>query len=155
MKFTDEHKKLMRSERSRRNVKRGYKSQDVAEKYLRKIGFLFVEPIETGWVIIRKYDSRTKKNKIVHAFPKKKVSGDFTCVERGTGRAIHIEVKSMPDKLLWSNFEPHQIEALNEKSKENVLCFVAWVRSPVEVKLLQWPIFGFKKGKSVKWEDVR
>ncbi len=155
MEIQEEYKKLQRSETSRRNAKRGNKTEEIAGRYLKSLGFLFVEPIERAWIIIRKYDPKRKKSRITGAVPKKKVSGDFTAIEPGTGRYVHIEVKSMHDKIMWSNLEPHQIEALNDKHKAGALCLLVWVRSPIEIKAMEWPVFGFGPRKSVKWDDIK
>jgi len=139
----------MKSIHQRHRVKTGKRSEKLAERYLKSLGLLHVEPIETGWVILR------SGNRIKSAFPKKKVSGDFIAMEPETARLVHIEVKHrQADRLPWSVFEDHQIEKMNAKTEDGALCLVLWVRG-MEIKSLRWPIPGFGPRKSIKWEKIK
>ena len=141
--------------RGKQNQKAGEFAQQMTERMLWSLGFKCIEPIETGWTVKRRFNPKTGKTVIYSAYPKKKVSGDFTAVGKG-GQAIHVEVKQRDeDILIHSALEDHQVAAMDEKTSYGVLCLLSWVRSPVEMKILRWPIPGFKKGSSLKWKDIR
>ena len=152
MDFMAEHKKSNRSATNSRNRKRGAKAEDIAAAALAAAGYVCIEPIETGWVIIRKYNPVKRETVIVSAFPKKQVSGDLKAIEPGTGRAVHVEVKSREDKLLYSSLEHHQVDALRKIVDAGGIGIVAWVNG-CDCRLYQWPIDGFGPGKSLKWGD--
>ena len=113
MDFLTEHKKAIRSATNSRNRKKGAKAEDVAAEALRAAGYACVEPIETGWTIIRKYNPVKKTSVIASAFPKKKVSGDIKAIQPGSGRMVHVEVKSYLGNLAFSVLADHQVEALD------------------------------------------
>lgn len=130
----------------KRNVRQGMATEEIACMWLRRYGFLCIEPIETPWRIIR------HGGRVVGATPEKKVSGDFTAIEPSTGRHVHVEVKSRDrDTLRFSDIEAHQRQAMDEKVAAKALCLVLWVKSPAEVACYKWPIQGFGPGKSLKW----
>jgi Holliday junction resolvase-like predicted endonuclease len=130
----------------KRNTKRGQAAEEIAELWLRQHGYACIEKIETPWRIVR------RGGKIVGATPKKQVSGDFTAIDPHTGRCLHVEVKSRErNTLRWSDFEAHQIEALDRKAEAGAECLVLWVKG-AEVQFFDWPIPGFCKGQSLKWE---
>lgn len=133
--------------RGRQSAKRGMATEHIAELWLMQQGYACVERIETPWRIHR------SGGKIVRATPKARVSGDFTAIEPYTGRHVHVEVKSRKaDVLKWSDFEEHQISALNRKAEAGASCLVIWVKSLSEIRVYEWPIPGFGPGKSLKWE---
>jgi hypothetical protein len=142
--------KITRSARNRINRREGDEAQEIVERFMREQGFRCVERIETGFSVIR------KGRQIVGAFPKRAVSGDIKAI--GSRRkAVHVEVKHRPgDRLLWSAFEKHQIEAMENVTKAGGMAFVAWVTSLYPPKLfwLLWPIPGLRKGKSLTHEDA-
>ena len=143
--------------RGKQNQKAGEFAQQMTERMLWSLGFKCIEPIETGWRIKWEYVEKNGKTfrKVVDAKEKNKVSGDFTAVGKN-GRAVHCEVKHRDkDVLVHSALEDHQVEAMDEKTSYGVLCLLSWVRSPVEMKILRWPIPNFVKGSSLKWEDIR
>lgn len=131
-----------------KNTRRGEQTEKAAALWLKRAGFLEVEKIETPWRVIR------RGGRIVGATPKKQVSGDFTAIHPESGQYVHVEVKSRDrDRLHWSDFEKHQIDALDRKAKAGALGVILWVRSPVEIKWWVWPVEGFGPGKSLKWEE--
>jgi hypothetical protein len=152
--FQDELDRINKSSRNRANRKRGDRGQDIAKKALEAAGYLCVEPIETGWTIIRKYDPVKKQSAIVSAFPKKKVSGDFIAIDpKNNGRLVHCEVKTRDENNLpYSVLAEHQIVALNAKYCAGALCLIAWVRG-FQCKLYRWPIEDWYRGKSLQWDS--
>lgn len=150
MDFLAEHKKAVRAETNSRNRKRGAKAEDIAAEALAAAGYVCIEPIETGWTIIRKYNPATKKSVIASAFPKKTVSGDLKAIEPGTGRAVHVEVKSREDKLIYSDLENHQVAALKNVVDAGGIGLLAWVNG-CQCRLYKWPVSGFGPGKALKW----
>ena len=133
--------------RGKFNSKRGMVTEVIAERWLLQNGFECVERIETPWRIHR------RGGKIVGATPKKQVSGDFTAIDPRSGKHVHVEVKSRNrDTLWWSDFEEHQISALNRKAEAGAICMILWVKSPTEIRIYSWPVEGFGPGKSLKWE---
>ena len=145
-----EFKRGQRAATNSRNRKKGSKAEDIVAHALEAAGYLCIEPIETGWTIIRKYDPVKKQSVIVSAFPKKKVSGDIKAIEPGTGRAVHVEVKARPDNLVYSALEDHQVKALDRVVAAGGVGILAWVRG-LECRLYRWPVAGFGPGKSLKW----
>lgn len=150
MDFKTEYKKAMRSGTNSRNRKRGAKAENIAAEAMFLAGYVCIEPIETGWVIIRKYQPATKKTVIVSAFPKKKVSGDLKAIEPRTGRAVHAEVKSRPGNLQYSALEDHQVAALDNVVDAGGIGLLIWVRG-MDCRIYKWPVNGFGPGKSLKW----
>ena len=139
----------------KQNQRAGGWAEHFAERALWSLGFKCVEKYETGWRIKWRYDPKKKKSVVVDAKKKKKVSGDFNAIGKN-GQYIHCEVKRRDkDVLFHSALEKHQVEAMNEKTKYGALCLLAWVRSPTEVKILRWPIKGFEKNSSLRWENIK
>jgi len=132
--------------RGQENTKRGQATEQLAELWLQQAGYVCIERIETPWRIHR------RNGKVVSATPKKQVSGDFTAIDSSNGRYVHVEVKSRDrNTLRWSDFEGHQIDALNRKAEAGAVCLILWVKGK-QVKKYAWPIEGFSPGKSLKWE---
>ena len=146
---------VTRSTRNRISRKAGEEAQDIVEWFMRENGFRCIERIETGFAVVR------RGKQIVGAYPKRPVSGDIKAVGP-KGRAVHVEVKHRPAKdngrlvLKWSDFEPHQIEALERITQAGGWAFVAWVTSlyPARLFWLLWPISGFRKGKALSEADA-
>jgi penicillin-binding protein-related factor A (putative recombinase) len=107
-----------------------------------------VERIHTPWNIIRHPVTR----KIITAFPLEKVSGDFRGIFPG-GRSVLCEVKSC-DKLLFSAFDKHQIDALNNHTAAGGLSLVGW-KWPDGDSLMIWPIVGFRAGTSLSPDQAK
>ncbi|WP_294348020.1 hypothetical protein [Prosthecochloris sp.] len=138
----------IRSNRQRRNAKTGNISEEHVIALLRRHGYKRVEAIERAWIIKR------AGGKIISAIPKKKVSGDIKAMTKD-GKIVHVEVKCRQEKLLYSDFEKHQVEALSDVVKYNGIAFAAWYRNPYEIVLLRWPIKGFGPRKSITWEQAK
>lgn len=135
-----------------RNQRVGKAGEQVAEIMLRQAGVRMVEQIATPYVI---YASRgTGRNRWVQMRHTAKVSGD----RRGImpdGRRVLCEVKVRSGNLRKSDFEPHQLAALEENSQLNGVSLVAWIH-PDESLLLRWPLPGFEKARaSVTLEVAR
>lgn len=146
-----EFKRHQKSDRNRRNTKIGKRGQNIAMEALAAAGYVCIEPIETGWVIVRRYNPRTKKSVIVSAFPKEKVSGDIKAIDPATGKAVHVEVKAVKGNLRFSELDQHQVEALDTVVMAGAIAILAWVRGSM-CRLYRWPVDGFGPGKSLKWE---
>ncbi len=115
---------------------------------LRLLGYKRVEAIERAWIIKR------ARGKIISAIPKKKVSGDIKAMTED-GKIVHVEVKCRQEKLLYSDFKKHQIEALCDIVRYNGIALAAWYRNPFKILLLRWPIEGFGPRKSISWEQAK
>jgi hypothetical protein len=141
--------KLKNRIQGKQNQKQGHFGEQYAERWLYSQRFKCIEPVETGWRV------KFINGKVVSAHPKAKVGGDFTCIGLG-GQAVYVEVKTEGgDRLVHSKLEEHQAERMDAKTKAGALCLLIWVKSPTELKALQWPIPNFVKGSSLKWEDIR
>ena len=135
--------------KGKQNQKAGAFAEQFAERWLYSQGFHCIERIQTGWYI------KWINGKVVSAKPRAKVSGDFVAIGKN-GQAVHVEIKMRGgDVLIHSDLENHQVEAMDEKTKHGALCLLLWVRSPTELKALQWPIAGFKKNSSLRWENIK
>lgn len=139
--------------KNKRNQKRGQRGQEIAALALERAGFSCVRPIETGWRVIQRFDPKRKQMVVVKAWPREKVDGDFTAVEPGSGRAVRVEVKAREGKLLWSDLEAHQVEALDAIVAVGGIGLIAWVCG-MECRLYRWPVGSWGPGKSMKWDQV-
>jgi hypothetical protein len=104
--------------------------------------FALVERIESAFRIIRGQGGR-----ILNAIPVAKVSGDFRAVIPPSGRSVLIECKWRSDKLLFSDLEKHQHEALSNHTACGGLSLILWVndRGFFLFDPLQFPDFRPKK----------
>ena len=110
--------------------------------------------VHTPWGVIR------NGKRIVSAFPKEKVSGDFRAVTSGRlpdltiiagGESVLVEVKSRPNRLQWSALEKHQVEALNEHAQYSDHTWLFFHDSETDtITKYRWPIHGYGPGKSLK-----
>ena len=128
-----------RKVKAKRSQLLGSWGQRVAAMHLRMLGFQCVEEIHTGTSMVRG----------VRRFSKP-VSGDLRAVYEG--RAVLVEVKVRPDRLVASDLEPHQREALFDHTAAGALALVAWVRPGAECALMAWPCF--PDGNGLSWEDA-
>lgn len=133
-----------------RNAKDGIAAEHIARKLLEDCGrFQMIERIETGVKVLR-----GKGGRITAAFPIERVSGDFRAILPGVGRSVLVEVKYRKDsKLSYSDFKPHQHDALNlhnECGGSSIVIFVC----PKGAVMHVWPIMGLTKGKPLNWEDL-
>ncbi len=131
---------------NRRNRKAGYSSEEAAAAQLRAMGFRMVEPIQTGWRVVR-----DRHGRIVNAFPLEKVSGDIRAVAPG-GKSVLVEVKARDRNLRWSDFQPHQREALDEHADLGGLSLVVWLHQG-RFYVIPWPIPDFGPRKSISPEQ--
>jgi len=125
-----------------RNRKAGSSSEEAAAAQLRAMGFRMVEPIQTGWRVVR-----DRHGRIVHAFPLEKVSGDIRAVAPG-GKSVLVEVKERNRNLRWSDFEPHQRQALDDHAALAWVSLVVWLHQG-QFYVMPWPIPGFGSRKSI------
>jgi penicillin-binding protein-related factor A (putative recombinase) len=135
-------------ERGKRNHKNGDKAQEIGERVMRDLGFKMVERVETGFKVIR------CGKQITGAFPCSKVSGDIRAVGH-KGQAVLCEVKYRENKLKWSDFEKHQLEAMQDITEAGGAVFVVWVASfiPERAYLLHWPFQCLKKGRAITEQE--
>jgi recombination protein U len=118
------------------NKRNGDQAERIVMEMLRQLGYKKIEKIETGFSVVR------QGKRIVSAFPKAKVSGDIRAIGPG-GITIHCEVKYRPNATLrFSDFEPHQLQHLQEVTDAGGIAYVAWVISlfPAKLYLLEWPV---------------
>ncbi len=148
----DDAARAKRSRAGKLRRQRGETGQALALHALGVLGFLCVEPIETGWKVLwgPPNPKRGGKRAPRDAFPMEKVAADFFAVGPG-GRSVRIEAKAGDDKLSLSAFKPHQPHKLTAHIRAGGLSFVAWVHGG-DVALLAWPIPGLEKGSPLSWE---
>jgi hypothetical protein len=142
------------SYQQRRRKKRGIAGEVIAEKQLFACGVRVIQPIETGWRVIKWLPHLG--NRVAKVVPFKKVAGDLRGVIPG-GRSVLVEVKvRAKGKLSWGDFRDHQRTHLEWHSNYGGLSLVAWVEDTTnEVYLLEWPISGFQKYHPLKPEQAR
>lgn len=132
--------------RAKKNRAMGEFSQDLVRRRLELMGFKMVERVHTPWTVVR------RMGRVVGAFPKEKVSGDFIAVKPLTGQKVLVEVKSRESGVFpWSMMEPHQVVALNENHLCNGISILALVQN-VTIEFHPWPIKDFGPGKSITIE---
>lgn len=139
--------------RGRGNRNQGEVGQHIARYILSQMGLGMIEPIHTPWKVL--FKTVGGRRKVVDAFPLEKVSGDFRPIAPG-GRSVLVEVKSRTtrDTFRWSDLEPHQHRALQEHYDWGGLSLVCWVIDSGECLVMEWPIPGLQKGKSITWDDA-
>lgn len=122
----------------------GKHGQELAAATLRSIGVEMVEKIATPVLLI---PARVKGTfRVVFEEP---VSGDHRGILKD-GTSVLAETKTILDRnLRWSDLRDHQPERLTEHRKNNGLSLLVWVHSS-GVYVMEWPIFGFEEGKSLK-----
>lgn len=130
-----------------RSKRKGQAGQTAAEMALRAYGVRMVEEIATP-VVLRP----ARQKGAFHVTYKKRVSGDI----RGlldNGRSVLAEVKHYDTpRLQHSKLETHQHEALRRHDELGGLSLLVWVGNG-SVKIYEYPVEGFVKGTSIKWED--
>jgi hypothetical protein len=140
---------LALSAQNRRNRRSGAWNEAAAQQALERLGFEMIERVETGFGVVR------QGKRIVSAYPLKKVAGDFRAVAPG-GRSVLVEVKSRGrDTLRWSDFEPHQREALDRHRELGGLSLVVWLPGSGDLIVLRWPIPGLGDRRSLPLELAR
>ena len=133
------------------NQRIGAMGEEWADNRLYAIGLQMVEKIGTPVRLIKsKIDP--KAFRVVWG---EKVSGDRTAIVPGSGRKVLVETKTIFDRnLRWSDLRPHQPERLYRNSELGGLSLLVWVYND-GVYIMQWPIPGFKKGKSITPEKAK
>lgn len=142
--------RIQRRQRGRLAAIQGMQAQEVVGMALRRLGLRMVEPIETGYDLVR------RDGRVVGGKPKRKVHGDWTAIVPYTGRSVRCEAKKRQDDVLsLSDFEPHQLQALNEHHALGGLSLVGWRNSATIIEILRWPIAGWEDGAPLHAGDER
>lgn len=137
-------KKESNRQRGYANMKQGEEAEDRVKRELEEHGFLMVEKIETGYKVV--YEN----GKVTGAWPNRKVTGDYTAiVPDGSGRFVICEVKSKPEKLIFSALQEQQVKALNQAHELGAISLLAWHNTKTDtLYIMRWPVFGkFKRNK--------
>jgi penicillin-binding protein-related factor A (putative recombinase) len=130
------------------NKRIGSAGENLAAGALRRIGVEMVEEIATPVIVSRQANGRM----IVVGY-KEKVSGDHRGIYRG--RSILAETKTVTDRnLQYGDLRPHQPERLEYHAECGGVSLLVWVHHS-GVYIMQYPIEGFKKGKSLTPERAR
>lgn len=141
---------ILAAYRGRRSQKKGKESEGLAEMLLRLKGVEMVEKIATPFVIT---DTRRDRYGTWYRIVwEQKVSGDRRGILRG-GRRVLAEVKARKHNLQWSNFEDHQVEALNRNHELGGLSLVVYIHPTINV-VMEWPIPGFGPGVGISPEEA-
>lgn len=147
---------------ARQQQKIGEQGEQLAESRLRSIGFEMIEKIGTpvkmaslpqhGFTALRKVGINPKMvRKVIFG---EKVAGDRRAIIPPLGRSVLIETKTiLARNLRWSDLRPHQPGKLDEHSIQGGVSLIAWVHES-GVYILQWPVTGFEKGKSISPEKA-
>ena len=132
---------------TRREQSIGSAGETQAANALRRIGVDMVEEIATP-VIVRQQGGR-----LVVLGYKEKVSGDHRGIYRG--RSVLAETKTVIDRnLQYSDLRSHQPERLAYHAELGGLSLLIWVHH-TGVYIMQFPIEGFYKGRSLSVERAR
>ena len=116
---------------------RGNLGEDVARHALKEFGVRMIEKVNIPWKVI------WQGNRPVKAFTAEKVSGDFIGIG-AAGKKVLVEVKYREDKLSLSDFEKHQIDALEENHQLGGISLVVWVQKHI-CCIYYWPRMELKK----------
>ena len=123
----------------------GKAGESLAAGVLGRLGVHMVEPIATPFKIIK---SRRINGQTWYRIKwSDKVSADHTGL-LSDGRRVLAEVKTVEHNLRWSDFKTHQPGRLTMNVLGQGISVVVWVHS-TGVKVLKWPIDGFKPGKGI------
>jgi penicillin-binding protein-related factor A (putative recombinase) len=139
---------------ARLSQSKGKVGQDIAIMILRTMGVQMVEAISTPFVVTHR-----KKGgwiKIAYSEP---VSGDINGI-MPNGIRVLCEVKARDRNLRKSDFEDHQLAALQENHNNFGISLVAWIHRDDNM-ILRWPFIHnyawFEDGQraSLKIEDAQ
>lgn len=131
--------KVQRSQKARASQGAGADAEAIVRNRLIASGFKHVCRIETGFAKIRGKWTRVRK-----------VAGDIRCVGED-GRSVLVEVKWRPERLVFSDLENHQIDALNEHQYVGGMSLLAWCHRG-GAELLYWSellLMGFGPGSYI------
>jgi hypothetical protein len=115
-------------------------------------GYQCIEQVHTPFKIIRGNHGEIKS-----AVPVEKVSGDFRAVWpvalegcAKLGVSVLVESKARKgDRILWTDLEPHQRQALQEHVDAGGISLLSVVLEDRAV-LMNWPVPGFGPGSSIR-----
>jgi penicillin-binding protein-related factor A (putative recombinase) len=116
--------------------------ESVARYALREFGVRMIEKVNTPWKVL------WKNGHPAQAFVIEKVSGDFIGIGAG-GKKVLVEVKFRDNCLSLSDFEKHQIDALEENNQLGGISLVVWVTHKTW-NIYYWPSMVLKKGAPIK-----
>jgi penicillin-binding protein-related factor A (putative recombinase) len=133
---------MNRSTLGRISQSKGDLGETIARRALDQFGVKMIEKVNTPWKVL------WKNGRPISAFVVEKVSGDFIGIVPG-GKKVLAEVKYRDEKLSLSDFEDHQIEALNENYELGAISLVVWVRRH-ECAIYWWQAMNLKKGAPIK-----
>jgi hypothetical protein len=142
--------------RGRRNRAVGNQCEAIVHRALEHAGAQLVEAVHTPWRIQR--GMRQGRSVIIGATPMQKVSGDFRAV-LPSGRSVLCEVKHREGRLVFSDFEKHQREALTNHSAAGGCSLIAWVvlEPATTCWLMPWDLvvaLGFRERTSLTPEQA-
>lgn len=140
----------------RRNRAVGDQCEWVARRALTHAGAQLVERVHTPFRLQRRVVNG--RSQIVGASPMERVSGDFRGILPG-GRSVLCEVKHREGRLVFSDLEAHQREALTKHSAAGGCSLLAWVvlEPAVTCWLLPWDLvvaIGFRERTSLTPEQA-
>ena len=144
------------------NIRQGRRNQAVgkeAEKLvigvLQSHGLNMVEKIGTPVRMIP-YRTNTghKPRGVFRVIFGDQVSGDIRAfTPDGQGVLVEVKYTGDIDRFQFSRLEDHQVSSLWDCLKTGGLPLLAWVND-WGVHILRWPVTGFKKGTSIKLDEV-
>lgn len=139
---------LSASERGRSSQDLGEAGETMCRALMAKHGLVCIERVHTPWKVTWKMAGGQRV--IDKAWPVERVSGDFIAMDPVTGKKAHVEAKATEeeDRIIFSRFKPHQIEALESTVKHNGISFI-FVMIQSKGFLLSWPVEGFSSGSSL------
>lgn len=152
--------KLSKKEQGKRNQRIGNAGEEFVANALSGRGLDMVEKVGTPVRLIPVEDrARLALNRkgvrtsdLFHVKFGEKVSGDRRAIIGGMGISVLIEVKTrLTSKLSVSDFEAHQLPALEEHDRLGGLSLIAWVHES-GVYVMRAPIPGFEKYKPLSPE---
>lgn len=123
----------------------GVIGETLTRSALQIAGLAEIERVHTPFKIIR-----NSRGQIINAVPEQKVSGDFRAVDPTNGKSVLVEAKTRSgDRVIWSDLEDHQVEALNGHVKAGAIALLSVVLEDKAI-LLEWPVPGFGPGVSLR-----
>lgn len=135
--------------------RRGKLSEAAARELLGWMGGRMIQKIATPVRLRPPKSVRARKEFFSRVIYDTKVKGDIWGIEPETGRSILAESKERTaDRLMFSDLQKHQVEALDEHSDCNGLTYLIWLH-PSDVYVMRWPIQGFVPGTSLSVEQAR
>lgn len=136
---------LLRRLRAKRSRAEGRRGEQLVEHRLKALGVTLVEKVNV--------ERRQIGKKALFV---KAVSGDFRGLLHPYGRSVLVEVKTEAETLSLSDFEKHQLDALELHQQAGGVSLVAWVRG-VEVYIMPYANFraNCSKGQPLTAEIAR